>query len=94
MKTSNAPSQLTYEKQRSSTSDINHSVEKDKRAKGSKQTFKKRLLIFKSIRKSQHTTFKQQGLQAFGFKHKANINKSNQTTPSKHHSIAKYLEIK
>ena len=75
MQTSNAPSQLTYERQRSSTSDVSHSVAKEKRTKGAKTTFKKRLPIFKSICKSQKKTFKQHGLKAFGFKHKANINK-------------------
>ena len=76
MQISNAPSQLTYERQRSSTSNVSHSVAKYKRAKGSKTTFKKRLPIFRSICKSQKNTFKQQGLQVFGFKHKVNINKN------------------
>ena len=65
---SKAPSQFIYERQRSSTSDVSHSVARDKRTKGSKTNIKKRLPIFTSICNSKKNIFKQQGLQAFGFK--------------------------
>ena len=71
---------MTYERQRSSTSDVSHSVATNKRAKGSKTNSKNRLPIFRSICKSQKNTFKQQGLKAFGFKHKVSINKKAQQT--------------
>ena len=74
--TPNALSQLTYERQRSSTSDVSHSVATDKRTKESKTSSKKRLPIFRSICKSQKNKFKQQGLKAFGFKHKVSIKKN------------------
>ena len=74
---------MTYERQRTSTSDVSHSVATDKRAKESKTTSKKRLPIFRRICKSQKNTFKQQGLQAFGFNHKVNINKKLKQTQLK-----------
>ena len=65
---SKAPSQFTYARQRSSTSDVSLTVAIDRRTQEPTTVIKKRLPIFTKICKSKKITSTQKGLKSFGFK--------------------------
>ena len=77
IQSSSATNQLTYERKKSSTSDVSLAVATDRSMQETTTVIKKRLPIFTKICKQMITTT-QKGLKSFGFKQKITTNKTTE----------------